>query len=609
MFIETYGNGDVKYLRLVKSIRVTNSKGFKTSSKELVYYIGPLSKFDDGKPDYLKRLKDSFKNGNPIIPELQKYCNEKPLEEYNIRLVENDPDCIGHPKLFSHVLIEKILEELGLIKFFLQYKSFTNYEFDLVGFFRLLIYGRILNPTSKIGTLSQNDDYYDPILNSQYKYNIYDTLDFIYRFKDNIINKMNKSLINKFGRTTNTIYYDVTNFFFETEKADDDIEDEDGNITKGIRQFGVSKEQRKLPIVQMGLFMDEQGVPISIETFPGNTLDHLTMIKALSNTVDNMELSRYIFVGDRGMCSYKNICHLIDHNNGYVISKSIEKSKDEEKSWILNDEDYIHQSEDFKYKSRIIKRTVKDEHNQNREIVEKIVVYWSKAFAEKQKAMQRSFLQFLEKIQTSPQNFKITSSQYNKLKPFLKCEVENIKTGEVIKSSQLKVLIDENKITEYISHLGYYQIVTSETNKSDKEIIDIYHGLSRIEDQFRIMKGDLDARPLYVRTPEHIYSHLLICMISLTTLRIIQNKIVDYKIQNKIDNKQRYWEMGLSSLRVTKALNMWTVDRFPNDYYRFNNLDNEDLKLILDSFHIQIPIKLFRKQELKHIKQTIDFSK
>lgn len=609
MFIETYGNGDVKYLRLVKSIRVTNSKGFKNSSKELVYYIGPLSKFDDGKPDYVKRLKDSFKNGCPLIPELQKYCESKPLEEYNFKLIENDPDCIGHPKLFSHILIEKLLEELGLIKFFLQYKSFTNYEFDLTGFFRLLVYGRILNPASKIASLNQNNDYYDPILNNPYKYNIYDTLDFIYRYKDNIINKMNKSLIKTFGRTTNTIYYDVTNFFFEIEEADEDIISEDGTIIKGTRQFGVSKEQRKQPIVQMGLFMDEQGIPISIETFPGNTLDHLTMTKALSNTVDNLELSRYIFVGDRGMCSYKNICHLLDHSNGYVISKSIAKSTLEEQEWIKNDSDYIKENENFKYKSRIIKKTVKDENNIKREITEKVVVYWSKAFAEREYALQKSFLEFLDKVRTSPQNFKVTSSQYNKLKPFLKTEVENIKTGEVIKSSTLKVLIDEEKVNNYIAHLGYYQIITSETNKKDKEIIDIYHGLSRIEDQFRIMKGDLNTRPLYVRTPEHIYSHLLICMISLTIMRLIQNRIVDFKTKQHTNNKNRYWEMGLSGDKIKKALNKWTVDKLPNDYYRFNNIDDEDLKLIFDSFDIKIPVKLFRKQELKHIKQTINFSK
>lgn len=605
MFIEVFPNNGIKYLRLVNGIRCINSKGKPSIKKEVILNIGPLSRYDDGEPNYLSRLKESFKNGNPLIPELQIYCNPKPLQEYKIKLIENDPECIGHPKLISNLLIEKILEDLGMIYFFTHYKSFTKYEFDLLGFFRLLVYGRILNPTSKFETVNQNDDYYNPIVNNPYPYNIYDTLDFIYNYRKPIINKLNKSLQERFKRTTDIIYYDVTNFYFEIEQADDDIE-LDNEIVKGDRQFGVCKEQRKQPIVQMGLFMDEQGIPISIETFPGNTLDHLTLIKSLSNTIDDLNLPRYIFVGDRGMCTYKNLCHLMDHNNGYVVSKSLEKSKDEEKEWALNEKDYIVESENFKYKSRIIKKTVKDENNKRREIVEKVVVYWSKSFADKQKAMQRSFLEFLEKVKTSPQNFKITTTQYNKLKPFLKHEVENIKTGEVIKSSQLKVLIDESKITEYISHLGYYQIVTSETNKSEKEIIEIYHGLSRIEDQFRIMKGDLNTRPLFVRKHEHIYAHLLVCMISLTILRIIQNKIVDYKNKNDLGNKERYWQMGLSGERIQKALNKWTVDKFPGEYYRFNYLDDPDLKLILDSFNINIPIKLYKKNELRQLKQKFE---
>ena len=162
------------------------------------------------------------------------------------------------------------------------------------------------------------------------KFTQYDTLTFTHEYRQNIIKKINNALITNFKRTTNMVYYDVTNFFFETDRADED-EEIDGEIVKGIRKYGVSKEERKLPIVQMGLFMDDQGIPISIETFPGNTLDHLTVIDSLKNTVDNLNLSRFIFVGDRGMCSYKNICHLIDHNKGYVVSRSIEKSTTEEK--------------------------------------------------------------------------------------------------------------------------------------------------------------------------------------------------------------------------------------------------------------------------------------
>lgn len=168
--------------------------------------------------------------------------------------------------MYSQVLIERILEELGLVKFFQQYKSFNKLSYDLVGFFRLLIYGRILNPASKFSTTAQNENYYDTILSDFYKYNVYDTLDFIYKYRNNIINKMNTALVKSFGRTTNCIFYDCTNFFFETERPDSDTLDEnDEIIEKGLRKFGVSKEERHLPIVQMGMFIDEQGIPFQLK--------------------------------------------------------------------------------------------------------------------------------------------------------------------------------------------------------------------------------------------------------------------------------------------------------------------------------------------------------
>ena len=164
MFVEVFKNNGIPYLRLVNGERVINSKGKQSIRKKVILNIGPLSKYDDGSADYLKRLKDSFKNGNPLIPSLAKYCQGIQLEKYTINLIENDPNCIGNPKLFSQILIEKILEEIGLIEFTLKTKSRTKIEFDLLGFLRLLIYGRLLNPASKIATINQNYNYYDEIL-------------------------------------------------------------------------------------------------------------------------------------------------------------------------------------------------------------------------------------------------------------------------------------------------------------------------------------------------------------------------------------------------------------------------------------------------------------
>lgn len=607
MFIETYNNNGIPCLRLVEGIRVIDDRGKPSIRKKILLYIGPLSRFDDGKPDFVKRLKESFKNGKPLIDSLLPFVDQSKLkEEYKILLSEGDPECIGHPKLYSHALLERVLEELGLISLVTSYKAHTKIKFDLLGFFRLLVYGRVLSPASKFSTVKQNEEYYEEIVRKVYPYNIYDTLTFIYNHKKQIINRINTNLINKANRKNNIIFYDVTNFFFEIEENDEDTVD-DGEIVSGLRKRGVCKEYRPQPIVQTGLFMDEEGMPISIEIFPGNTLDHVTVNKALSRNIDNLINSRYIFIGDRGICNYPTICHLIDRNKGYILSRSIKKSTEEEKRWIIDEKDYIERSPDFKYKSRIVKKTVRDENGEKREIVQKVVVYWSKNYYDREIAENKSFLEFLDKLLTSPSSFRISKTQAKSLKTFLRKDLVNIRTGELVNSGALRAMIDKEKIEAYKELMGYYQIVTSELDMDDLDVIEKYQGLSLIEYQFKIMKSDLQTRPIFVRSREHIEAHLIVCMIALLILRIIQKKIVDGKAlkQKQSKHKKFDWQTGLIGERIQRALNKWTIDRLPGDYYRFNDLDDPDLKTILDAFDIKIPIKLFRKMELKNIKTNI----
>lgn len=596
MYIEKVKNNGIEYLRLVESVYNPNVKGGR---KKTILNIGALSKFDDGNPDYVKRLKESFKNGSPIIESLKPYCEKnQSLEKYKLEYTEGDPYLIGSPKLYSHMLLERILQELGLVEFFVGYKAQYKIEYDLMGFIRLLVYGRLLNPASKIATVAQNNDYYSPIITNPYEFNVYDTLDFVYKYRKSIFKKVNIAMVNKFNRKSDLVFYDVTNFYFEIEEPDDDLVDE-----KGIRKMGVSKEERKLPIVQMGLFMDEQGFPISVEMFPGNTLDHQTVTGALKASVDDMKFDRFIFVGDRGMTNYHNLIHLTSLGNGYIVSKSILKSTQKDKDWLINDEGYIYKSEDFKYKSRIIHKKVKDEFGNEHEITEKEVVYWSKKFYEKQKHENKRFLEFIGKLKNNPENFRISKSQSRDLKKFLKRDIENVDTGELLDSNKLKAMIDEEKVNKFTSLMGYYKIVSSELKMDDLEIIDKYHGLSQIEDQFRIMKGNLDTRPVFVRTKEHINAHLIICFISLLILRIIQHRIKES--DDFTEDKEKYWEQGLPAERIIKALNKWTIDKMNDEYYRFNSINDEDLSIILKAYGISIPAKLYKRAELRNIKVNI----
>ena len=601
MFVEAVQNNGKKYLRLVQSVRVTNKDGYKVSQKKVIYNIGPLDRFDDGLPDYVSRLKKSFKAGNPLIPALLPYCSaEKQAETYRFSIQEGSPDCFGHPKLFSHLLLERILEELGLHFFFSSYKGYTKIQYDLYGFAKLLIFGRLLNPASKCATVRQNEDYYEPILKDFNPDNVYDTLTFIADNKDKIIRRINTNLVKKAGRNPEVIYYDVTNFYFEISDPDDDLLDEEGNVLeKGQRKFGVCKEERHQPIVQMGLFMDDDGIPITIESFPGNTLDHLTLRPAMKKTVDEMGFSRYILIADRGICNYMNLLHLLDAGNGYIISKSLLKSTKQERTWTYDDEGYITVSPDFKYKSRVVKRTVKDENGNSRKIQELVVVYWSRKFEERSKRENKKFLDFLEKLEKSPANFRITAAQSKSLRKFMKKECVNTKTGEILNSSDIKSSLDPEKVREYREGMGYYQIVSSELTMDPRTVIDKYHGLTQIEDQFRVMKGDLETRPIYVRTPEHVDAHLTTCFIALILMRIIQKKIRDLNVS---EPKDVYWNVGMSGERIKNALNKWKVDAMPNDLYRFMDVDDPDLALILEAFDIKIPPKLYRRADLKAIK-------
>ena len=359
MFLELINNNGRKYVRLVESNKVLDpNTNKKVPRKKTVLNIGFLSKFDDGDPEYFERLKASFKSGHPLIKELEPFVEKGAKKEtYEVKIYEGTDECIGHPKLIANTIIEKILEELDLSQLIRTYKQHYEIKYDVYGFFKLLVLGRILNPVSKISTVNQNSDYYTDILKDDfYKYNIYDTLDFVFKHRHAIFNRINANMTKKYGRTTNYLFYDVTNFFFETDREDGDVMQEDGTAMEGLRKVGVSKERRKTPIVQMGLIMDEQGIPISIEQFPGNKLDEFTVAKSFNNSVDSIQKSRFVFVGDKGFSKGPDLGYLISCNNGYIVSKSVRGSSKDDRRWIKDPEGFIHLSEDFKYKSRIVKR-------------------------------------------------------------------------------------------------------------------------------------------------------------------------------------------------------------------------------------------------------------
>lgn len=603
MHIEKYKTNGKYYLRLVENKRIIKD-GQSVNRKKLILSLGRIDQYDDGQPNYLERLRQSFRDGRPLIPALQGYVEYAPKSVVQISFEQGSTFCVAAPRRFAPCILDSVFAALGLDQLFASIKHTSRIKYDLQGIVRLLTYGRILEPASKLATMEQNEDYYRPLVKSSNNFNVYDALDVIYANRRQIIQRMNTNISRGIGRNTSNVFYDVTNFFFEVEEPDDDILDDEGNVLeKGLRKMGVSKENRKQPIVQMGLFLDDNGIPISVEMFPGNTLDHLTLRTAMKNTIDTLELERFILVADRGMYSGTNMCHVLNLGNGYIVSKSLKKSTQQDREWVLDQRDYTEISPDFKYKSRIVSRMVTDEDGTRKKIREKVVVYWSKAFYAREMHENQSFLEFIEKLKANPNGFRVSAAQSRSLKKFMQKDMLHKETGEIVDSRKLLSLIDDKKLTEFNELMGYYQIVTSELEMDDRDIIDKYHGLTRIEDQFREMKGTLNTRPIYVNTPEHIQAHLLICFIALTMMRIIQHKV---KLSLPPDaGKSLFWTYGISGSRLSKALLDWKVEQLSSEYFRMSYVNSDDLRLILDAFGLHIPPILFTRGDLRTLKASV----
>ena len=603
MHIEKYKTNGKYYLRLVENKRVV-CHGESVNRKKLILSLGRYDQYDDGEPNYLERLRQSYRDGRPLIPALNDYVDQAPATVVTIPFEQGSAYCIASPKRFAACLLDAVFSALGLDQLFASIKHSSRIEYDLQGITRLLTYGRMLEPTSKIATMRQNDSYYVPLVKSDNDFNVYDVLDVVYANRQQIIRRMNTCIARGIGRNTSTVFYDVTNFFFEVEEPDEDLLDANGNvIERGFRKMGVSKENRKQPIVQMGLFLDDNGIPISIEMFPGNTLDHLTLRAAMKNTVDTLGLGRFILIADRGMYSGTNMCHVLNQGDGYIVSKSLKKSTKADRAWVLDPDGYTVVSPDFRYKSRIVTRTVTAEDGSKRKIQEKVVVYWSHAFYARERHENESFLTFIEKLKANPNGFRVSAAQSKCLRKFMRPEAVHKETGEIIDSRKLLSMIDEDKLTEFNELMGYYQIVTSELDMPDREVIEKYHGLTRIEDQFREMKGTLETRPIWVSTPEHIQAHLMICFMALTMMRVMQHKIKE-SLPEETD-KDLNWSYGLPGNRLSKALRNWQIEQLSDEYYRMVNTDSADLKRILDAFGIQIPRQLFTRGDLRALKGSV----
>ena len=442
---------------------------------------------------------------------------EKKLKKAPITFVFNNTDKLELNstlrKNFGYTALSKIYHELGIHTFLTNRQRHTKDEYDADTIFKLLVYSRLLNPASKKKTYENRDRFFEK---DNYSIDdVYRCLSFLSKHKNNLQLWINNKIKELYGRDTNLIYYDVTNYYFETDKSDD------------FKKKGVCKEHRPNPIVQMGLFIDNKGLPITYELFPGNTNDCLTYRPNFARIKKEYNLGRVITVADKGMTTGDNIWYTTHTptKDGYVFSMSVRGADKELKQYVLDEKNYQWLGMEYKRKSRLYPRTIQITSSSGTKIKkvvhEKQVVFYSEKYDKKAKADRATAIAKAQDLIKNPGSY-TRSTSYGAAK-----YVKNInfdkETGEILNPTQCLEL-DMERLKEEEALDGYYVIVTSEYKESDDKIIDIYRGLWKIEESFRITKSDLESRPVFVSTKDHIESHFLICFVALVIARILEMK-------------------------------------------------------------------------------------
>ena len=494
----------------------------------------------------------------------------------NFTFYDSDRLCIGDNlrKNFGYAAFSKIYHELRLDTFFHNKQRHSKESYDANTITKMLVYSRLLAPASKKASYDNRDQFFEK---TDYSLDdVYRCLTFLNRHKENLQVWMNDRIKEQYGRDTSLIYYDVTNYYFETDEQTD------------LLRKGVSKEHRPNPIVQMGLFMDNNAIPITYELFAGNTNDCLTYRPNFGRIKKQFDLGRVISVADKGMTTGDNIWYTINTptKDGYVFSMSIRGADKSIKEYILDEEGYEWLGEEYKRKSRLCPRTILVTSNNGKKIKkqvdEKQVVFWSKKYATRAKAEREATLAKARDLAKHPGNYTRATS-YGAAKYVKKVEYDK-ETGEILTASSI-LDINEDLIREEEALDGYYMLLTSEMDTPDDKIIDMYRGLWRIEESFKITKSELEARPVYVWTNEHIEAHFLTCFVALTLSRILEMKL----------------EHKYSAGRILESLSKANCSLIQQNYYMFDYFD-EVLKDIGDLMNIDFAKRV---RTLGDIKQTL----
>ena len=502
-FLKKTKNKKGTYLQIYESYYDPERKGGAHRSYKPIGYVHELQ---------ANGIEDPISVFGEEVQKLNQEYKMKKQSEKERQISEESPE-----KLLGYFPLKNLNDSLGCKKYFDLMQTATNFRFNIFDMVAALTYARVVCPCSKLKTYLE----VIPKLFEKHDFSldqVYSGLGYIGSEYEKIIEIFNHQVAMKYPFNTSHSYFDCTNFYFEIDKEDD------------FRLKGPSKENKKEPIVGMGLLLDANQIPIGMKLYPGNESEKPVMRDIIDALKQRSHISgRTIQVADKGLNCFNNILHALKTGDGYIFSKSVKTLPETEKTWVLLENDYT----DVKNKKGEVLYRIKDcvddfsytytddnGHKKTLKLTEKRIVTFNPKLAEKQTYEINRLVEKAQKLRSCEAK-KAEYGESSKYVTFVPADKKGKKT-----TGTIKVELNEKAIENAKKLAGYNMIITSETRMEASDIYAAYHNLWRIEESFRIMKSQLDARPVYMQKQETITGHFLICYLSVLLTRLLQIHIL-----------------------------------------------------------------------------------
>lgn len=502
-FLKKTNNKKGTYLQIYESFYDPVRKGGAHRSYKAIGYVHELQK---------KGIDDPISYFSEEVQKLNQDHQQKKQAERIRQISDESPE-----KLLGYFPLKNLNDSLGCKNYLDLMQTATDFRFNVFDMMAALIYARVVQPCSK----SRTYDEVIPKLFEPYDFSLdqlYSGLEYIGSEYEKVIEIYNHQITQKYQFDTSHTYFDCTNFYFEIDREDD------------FRLKGPSKENRREPLVGLGLLLDANQIPVGMKMYPGNESEKPVIRNIIDDLKKRNQISgRTIQVADKGLNCFNNIFHALKSGDGYIFSKSVKTLPETEKTWVLLDNDYI----DVKNKKGAILYRIKEcvddfpysytdnaGHKSTIKLTEKRIVTFNPKLAEKQKCEINRQVEKAKKLKAC----QAKKSEYGDSSKYVSF-VSTSRNGEKT-DGKVKVEINEKAVENAKKLAGYNMIVTSEIHMAASEIYAAYHNLWRIEESFRIMKSQLDARPVYLQKQETITGHFLICYLAVLLTRILQIRIL-----------------------------------------------------------------------------------